>query len=621
MVKCDNSENFIVTGLLKDLPNNSEFNFEFLESSAFMESKGYIDADWTDVSIRTLVLLKSNSKLADINSKIKNIVAKYSGDRAKGETFLYPVSQLRLYSRFVNGKPIGGRIETVRLFSIIAIFILFIACINFMNLSTARSEKRAKEVGIRKVAGALKKSLIAQFLIESMIISAIAGILALIVVQFCLPAFNQLTQKQLFIDYTNIYFWLASIGFVLFTGLLAGSYPAFFLSNFRPVAVLKGSFKKVNALVTPRKVLVVSQFTFAIILVISTIIILQQIKFAQERNSGYDKNNLAYIFMEGDIPKNYQLIKNELMNSGTAIAVSQTMAPLTQSWSSGMSLNWQGKDPNSRPSFDRSTTDGGLIKMAGLELVAGRDIDISAYPTDSTACIINESAARVMKFKNPIGQLVFDDPINWHIVGVIKDFILQSPYDQTRPIIFKGPKYGRNVVNIKYNSKYTTTQNLAASEKILKKYNPAYPFEYYLVDEEYAKKFSDQQQTGTLAALFAGLTIFISCLGLFGLATYMAESRIKEVGVRKILGASITNIAALLSKDFVKLVIISIFIASPIAWYFMKQWLMGFDYRIHISWYVFALAGSAAIIIALVTVSIQAIKAAIANPVKSLRTE
>ncbi|HEY4936721.1 MAG TPA: ABC transporter permease [Puia sp.] len=621
MVKFDNSENFIVTGLLKDLPNNSEFNFEFLESSAFMESKGYIDADWTDVSIRTLVLLKSNSKLADINSKIKNIVAKYSGDRAKGETFLYPVSQLRLYSRFVNGKPIGGRIETVRLFSIIAIFILFIACINFMNLSTARSEKRAKEVGIRKVAGALKKSLIAQFLIESMIISAIAGILALIVVQFCLPAFNQLTQKQLFIDYTNIYFWLASIGFVLFTGLLAGSYPAFFLSNFRPVAVLKGSFKKVNALVTPRKVLVVSQFTFAIILVISTIIILQQIKFAQERNSGYDKNNLAYIFMEGDIPKNYQLIKNELMNSGTAIAVSQTMAPLTQSWSSGMSLNWQGKDPNSRPSFDRSTTDGGLIKMAGLELVAGRDIDISAYPTDSTACIINESAARVMKFKNPIGQLVFDDPINWHIVGVIKDFILQSPYDQTRPIIFKGPKYGRNVVNIKYNSKYTTTQNLAASEKILKKYNPAYPFEYYLVDEEYAKKFSDQQQTGTLAALFAGLTIFISCLGLFGLATYMAESRIKEVGVRKILGASITNIAALLSKDFVKLVIISIFIASPIAWYFMKQWLMGFDYRIHISWYVFALAGSAAIIIALVTVSIQAIKAAIANPVKSLRTE
>jgi ABC-type antimicrobial peptide transport system permease subunit len=621
VVKFDNSENFIITGLLKDLPNNTDFDFEFLESATFMESKGYMDADWTDVSIRTFVLLKPNTRLADINSKIKNIVIKYSGGRSKDESFLYPVSQLRLYSKFVDGKPTGGRIETVRLFTLIAVFILLIACINFMNLSTARSEKRAKEVGIRKVAGALKKSLIAQFLIESIIISAIAGFIALIIVQFSLPAFNQLTQKQLFIDYTNFNFWLICIGFVLFTGMLSGSYPAFFLSNFKPVAVLKGTFKKVNALVTPRKILVVSQFTFAIILVISTIIIVQQIKYAQERNSGYDKNNLAYVFIEGDIPKNYQLIKYELINSGTAIAVSQTMAPLTQSWSSGMSLNWQGKDPNTRPTFDRSTTDGGIIKTAGLELVQGRDIDINKYPTDSTACIINESAAKIMNFKNPIGQLVFDDPINWHIVGVIKDFILQSPYDKTRPIIFKGPKYGSNVLNIKFNSRYSTAQNLATAEKIFKKYNPAYPFEYHFIDEEYAKKFSDQQQTGILAGLFAGLTIFISCLGLFGLATYMAESRIKEVGVRKILGASVSNITALLSKDFVKLVVISIFIASPISWYFMKQWLMGFDYRIHISWFVFAMAGLTAIIIALITVSFQAIKAAIANPVTSLRSE
>ncbi len=621
VVRFDNSENFKVTGLLKDLPNNTQFDFEFLNSSAFLESKKYLDSDWTDVSIRTFVLLKPNTRLADVNSKIKNIVIKYSGGRSKDESFLYPVSQLRLYSKFVDGKPIGGRIETVRLFTLIAVFILFIACINFMNLSTARSEKRAKEVGIRKVAGALKKSLVAQFLIESIIISAIAGILALIIVQLSLPGFNQLTEKQLYIDYTSFYFWMISIGFVLFTGMLAGSYPAFFLSNFRPVAVLKGTFKKVNALVTPRKILVVSQFTFAIILVISTIIIVQQIKYAQERNAGYDKNNLVYVFLEGDIPKNYQLIKNELMNSGTAIAVSQTMAPLTQSWSSGMSLNWQGKDPNTRPTFDRSTTDGGIVKTAGLELLQGRDIDINKYPTDSTACIINESAAKLMNFKNPIGQLVFDDPINWHIVGVIKDFILQSPYDKTRPIIFKGPKYGSNVMNIKFNNKNTTSQNLASTEKILKKYNPAYPFEYHFIDEEYAKKFSDQQLIGTLAGLFAGLTIFISCLGLFGLATYMAESRVKEVGVRKILGASVSNIAALLSKDFVTLVIISIFIASPIAWYFMKQWLMSFDYRIQINWYVFVLAGLTAIIIALITVSFQAIKAAIANPVTSLRSE
>jgi ABC-type antimicrobial peptide transport system permease subunit len=580
-----------------------------------------MDSDWTNVSIRAFVLLRPNTLFADVNPKIKNIVKKYSGGRSKEEVFLYPVSQLRLYSRFENGIPVGGRIENVRLFSLIAVFILIIACINFMNLSTARSEKRAKEVGIRKVSGASKKSLVAQFLIESIIISTIAGFLAILIVQFCLPSFNQLTEKQLSIDYRNIYFWLSGVGFILLTGTLAGSYPAFFLAAFKPATVLKGSFKKVNALVTPRKLLVVSQFTFAIILVICTIIIVQQIKYAQGRKTGYDKNNLAYIFIEGDIIKNYELIKNDLMSSGTAISLNQTMTPLTQSWSVGSSLNWQGKDPNTRISFDRSTTDAGLVKTAGLELVAGRDIDVYMYPSDSTACLINESAARVLKFKNPIGQLVFDDPISWHIVGVIKDFILESPYDQTRPIIFKGPKYGRNILNIKFGNEHPMAENLATTEKIFKKYNPAYPFEFHFVDEEYARKFSDQQLTATLAALFAGLTIFISCLGLFGLATFMAESRIKEVGVRKILGASITNITALLSKDFVKLVIIAIIIASPVAWYFMNKWLLGFAYRIHISWYVFALAGTGAIIIALITVSFQAIRAAIANPVNSLRSE
>jgi putative ABC transport system permease protein len=621
LLKLDNKENFKVTGLLKDLPNNTQFDFEFLESSAYLESRGYIDSDWTNVSVRAFVLLSPNTLLADVNPKIRNIVRKYSGGRSKEEVFLYPVNQLRLYSKFENGKPVGGRIEIVRIFTLIAILILLIACINFMNLSTARSEKRAKEVGIRKVSGALKKSLVAQFLIESIIISGIAAFFAFLLVQLCLPSFNQLTEKQLFFDYRNIYFWLSGIGFILLTGTLAGSYPAFFLAAFKPVMVLKGSFKKVNALVTPRKVLVVSQFTFAIILILFTIIILQQIKYAQGRKTGYDKNNLAYIFIEGDIIKNYELIKNDLLRSGTAISLNQTMTPLTQSWSVGASLNWQGKDPNTRISFDRSTTDAGLVKTAGLELLSGRDIDVYKYPSDSTACLINESAVRLMKLKNPLGQLVFDDPINWHIVGVIKDFILESPYDQTRPIIFKGPKYGRNILNIKFSNEHPMNENLATTEKIFKKYNPAYPFEYHFIDEEYARKFSDQQLTATLAALFAGLTIFISCLGLFGLATYMAENRIKEIGVRKILGASVANIATLISRDFIKLVIIAILIASPIAWYFMEKWLAGFSYRIHISWYVFALAGLAALLISLITVSFQAIKAAVANPVKSLRSE
>jgi len=621
VLKFDNSENFTVTGLLKDLPNNTQFHFEFLNSSAFLESKGYMDADWTDVSIRTFVLLKANTNLSVVNAKIKNIIPKYSGGRSKEESFLYPMDQLRLYSRFEEGKPVGGRIETVKIFSIIAFLILTIACINFMNLSTASSEKRAKEVGVRKVAGALRKSLVAQFLIESTLIASFAGVIALLIIQFSLPAFNQLTEKELFIDYHNIEFWSVAIVFILFTGVLAGSYPAFFLAGFKPVTVLKGHFKKVNALVTPRKLLVVIQFCFAIVLIICTLIIVQQIKFAQGRSSGYDKNNLAYVFMEGDIQKNYPLIKNELLASGTALSVSQTMAPLTQSWSSGFSLSWPGKDPNTKVSFDRSTTDGGLVKTAGLTLVDGRDIDIINYPSDSTACLINESAARLMKFKNPLGQMIFDDPVTWHVVGVIKDFILQSPYDQIRPIIFKGPRYGSNVLNIRFNNHYSIDKNLAATEKIFKKYNPAYPFEYHFVDEEYAKKFDDQQQTATLAGLFAGLTIFISCLGLFGLAAYMAENRMKEIGVRKILGASIPQIATLISRDFLGLVMISILIASPTAWYVMHQWLHGFDYRIEIHWYVFALAGLAAILISLITVSFQAIKAAIANPVTSLRSE
>ena len=621
VLKFDNQENFMVTGVMKDLPNNTQFDFEFLNSSAFLESKGWMDADWTDVSIRTFVLLKPNATATEVTEKIKDIVKKYSRGLSKSTVFLYPVNQLRLYSKFENGKPIGGRIEIVRIFSLVALFILIIACINFMNLSTARSEKRAKEVGIRKVAGALRRSLIIQFLIESILISVISGCLAYLIIVLCLPAFNQLTKKQLFIDNSNIYYWLNGIGFVLFTGVLAGSYPAFFLSGFKPASVLKGAFKKVHALVTPRKILVVSQFTFAIILIICTLIIIQQIKYAGERKTGYDRNNLAYVFLEGDIPKNYESIKNDLINSGIAISVNQTMAPLTQSWSMGSSLSWQGKDPTMRITFDRSTTDGNLAKTMGLQFVAGRDINLKSFPTDSTACVVNESAVKLMKFRNAIGQTIFDDPVTWHIVGVIKDFILTSPYEPTRPIIFKGPKYDRNVMNIKFSSDHTTSRNLASAEKIFKKYNPSYPFEYHFIDEEYAKKFEDEKLTATLAGLFSGLTIFISCLGLFGLATYMAENRMKEVGVRKILGASISGIAALLSKDFLKLVFVAILIASPLAWYFMNSWLSGFNYRIQISWTVFAMAGAASILIALITVSFQAVRAAVANPVTSLRSE
>jgi putative ABC transport system permease protein len=621
IIRVENEENYKVSGILKDLPNNTDFNFEYLESYLHQTLKGYIDKDWTDVSIRTYVLLKPHASFHAADSKIKNVIVKYSGGNAKTKLFLYPLSRLRLYSNFENGKAVGGRIERVRIFGIIAAFILLVACINFMNLSTARSEKRAREVGIRKVVGALKQSLIGQFLAESVFMASLAGAVALIIVQLCLPAFNQLVEKQLFIDYSNIYFWITGIGFIFFTGILAGSYPAFFLSSFKPVLVLKGAFKKINTMVTPRRVLVILQFTFAIALIVCTVIVEQQIKFAQGRETGYDKKNLGYVYIQGDILKNYQLIRNELVSSGVATSVSKTQAPLTQNWSSGISMKWQGQDPNTKIQINRYTEDRDLVKTAGMQLVQGRDIDIRSYPTDSTACLLSESAVKAMGFKNPIGQIIFDYPINWHVVGVIKDFILESPYETIKPFMVKGPKYGGNVIHIRLNGENPTAENLAKAENSFKKYNAAYPFEFHFTDREYALKFSDEELTGKLAFLFAGLTIFISCLGLFGLAASVAENRIKEIGVRKILGASATGIAALLSKDFVLLVIISILIASPIAWVLMNRWLTGYPYRINISVWIFFAAGFIAIGIAIITVSFQAIRAAVANPVNSLRAE
>lgn len=622
VIKIDNKENFTVTGIVKDLPTNTRFNFEYLLPWSYKRFQGDDDEYWGNNSTRTYVLLKPNASEAAANAKMKVLKPKYDKDETKWEMFIYPMHKWRLYSSFTNGKEDGGgRIEFVRLFGIIAAFILLIACINFMNLSTARSEKRAKEVGIRKVVGAKKGGLITQFIGESILISFLAAILAVVLVQISLPAFNSLTDKQLAIEYNNIYFWLAALGFILFTGVLAGSYPAFFLSSFQPVKVLKGTFKKANALVTPRKVLVVLQFTFAIILIICTIIVKQQIDYAQNRETGYNRNNLVYHLFTGDIEKNYVLIKNELLNSGVASSVTKTSAPITQSWSDGWGQEWEGKDPNDKTDFFRYNEDEGLGVTAGLTFIQGRDFDLKKFPTDSTGMIINESALKVMKFKDPIGKIVKDNGTDWHIVGVIKDFILTNPYEPTKPMLIAGAKAWFQTMLIKLNSNTSTADNLKKAEAIFKKYNTEYPFEYKFVDEEYAQKFEDEQRQGTLAALFAGLTIFISCLGLFGLATYMAENRIKEIGVRKVLGASVAGIATLLSRDFLKLVIVSFIIAAPISWWAMNAWLQDYNYRVSIEWWVFALAAIVSVIIAIVTVSYQAIKAAVANPVRSLRTE
>jgi putative ABC transport system permease protein len=622
-IKIDNKYNFTVTGIMKDLPNDTQFDFEYLLPWSIMRTRNDDDSSWSNNSTRNYVLLKPNVDIVSLNAKIKDIIIRHGNAHWTTQSFLYPVSKLRLHGVFENGIASGGKIQTVRVFSLIAGFILLIACINFMNMSTARSEKRAKEVGIRKVVGAHRKYLIGQFLGESILIAILSGILALVIVQLCLAPFNLITKKELTIDYSSIYFWLSFLGFVLFTGLIAGSYPAFFLSSFHPITVLKGTFKKANALINPRKVLVVLQFTFAIVMIVCTIIIEKQIRYAQDRESGYNKNNLVYSFLSGNINKNYELIKNDLITQGIAVSVTKTSAPLTEGWSSG-GATWRGKSPNDRTEFNFFNCDGNLVKTAGLQLVEGKDIDLKNYPSDSTAVLLNETAVKIMQFKHPIGEIIDQGAWDtvWHVVGVVKDFILQSPYDRIKPIVIQGPRANWfNLITVRLSNQNSTAMNLSEMEKVFKQYNPDYPFEYNFIGEQYSKKFEDEKTTATLTTFFAGLTIFISCLGLFGLASYMAENRIKEIGVRKVLGASVLNITTMLSNDFVKLIVISILVASPIAWWSMNKWLGLYSYHIDISVWIFIEAGLLSIFIALMTISFQAIKAAVANPIKSLRNE
>lgn len=621
IVKVNNADTFKVTGILRDLPDNTGFNFEFLMPWAYAQQLGWNDKHWGNNSIATYVLLKEGADYKAFSKKIKNLRERYDIDSPDMVTYLYPWSRYWLHSEFEDGKEVGGRIITIRMFGFIAAIILLIACINFMNLSTARSEKRAKEVGIRKVVGARKGALIGQFLGESILISVLAAVLALVMVLLALPSFGELVQRPLVLDMTNQWFWLSASAIVLFTGVLAGSYPALYLSAFKPSAVLKGTFKKISAPITPRKVMVVLQFSAAVILITASIIVTQQLQKVQNRQSGYSKANLIYSIIEGDVGKNYTLIKNELLASGTAESVTKTSSPITQGWSNSWGFEWKGKDEDNKTTIQRFNADDAIAKTTGMEIIAGRDFDLSKYPTDSTAAIINESAVKLMNFEEPLGQIIKDNGVDWHVVGVVKDFILDSPFQKVDPMVIGGAMFGHNVIHIKFNETASTTESLATTEAVFRKFNPEYPFNYEFVDQVYAKKFDNEQRTGKLVSMFTLLTIFISCLGLFGLASYLAENRIKEIGVRKVLGASVQSIATLLSIDFLKLVLISIVLAVPVSWYFMSKWLEDFTYRITISWWTFALAGLLALLVALVTVSYQAVKAAIVNPIKSLRSE
>ena len=631
IIKVDSVHNCVVTGVLKDLPNNTLFRFDYLLPWAYMQKLDWDDDEWQNNSVKTFALLKEGASQEAFDNKVKNITidhTKSAGNPATTEVFTQPLNRFYLYGKSDNGKLVAGQIDLVRLFGIIAGFILLIACINFMNLSTARSEKRAKEVGIRKVAGAGRGMLAFQFICESIILSLLAFMIALLLVQLTLKPFNELVGKELYIDYKDPVFWLASVGFVLLTGIVAGSYPAFYLSSFTPVEVLKGTFKKVNALVAPRKVLVVIQFSFAIILIIATCIVVRQIQYGLNRDTGYERKDLIYAFTQGDIDKHYQAIKAELISSGAVLSLTQSLNPITQKWGDSWGFEWEGSsEADQKIDFLRLGSDADFARTMGVKILEGRDIDVYKYATDSNAVLLNESAIKAMRLKDPIGtkiKWVGDTSGNFvQVVGVVKDFVIESPFEQSiSPVMVFGPGHGfSQVIHMKLNKDRETAANIATIEKIFKKFNPDYPFDYAFTDESYANKFKSTEKMGALASLFAGLTIFISCLGLFGLAAYMAESRVKEIGVRKVLGASVFTITSLLSKDFLKLVLISFVVATPIAWYFMNAWLSEFSYRIGIEWWVFALAGFASAAIALLTVSYQAISAARSNPVKSLRSE
>ncbi len=610
---------FTVTGILSDLPGNTGFGFEIL-----IPYKRYgTDDSWFNTPTQSVYVELSTGVDGKVAStSIRDIVSTHTGGRLTSETFLQHVSGWHLYSRFEKDQAVGGRIETLRMFTLIALLILFIACINFMNLSTAQSTRYAKEVGVRKVIGARRHTLITRFLGDSIFITAIAGALAVILVLVCLPFFNALMGEKLNLGIGGGWFWFALAAFIILTGILAGSYPSLYLSSFLPVKVLKGAFRGDHGLVAPRKVLIVVQFTFAVVLIMSTTVIYRQIHHAKTRDIGYDKSRLVSVMINDQSRPNRELIRRDLLNSGIAESVSINFASMTGSESTFTYISWRGKDPESKFIIERNYAENDWAKTTGIQIIQGRDIDIRNYSTDSTAMLLNEAAVKVMGFEDPIGEIIREWGREYHVVGVIKDFILESPYEPVHPMIIGGPSSGWfNNINIKLTTHGSISENLSQVEKIFKKYNPAEPFIYHLADEEYARRFDQEQRIGSLISWFAALAVFISCLGLFGLSAYMAENRHKEIGIRKVLGASIANITSLLSREFLILVSISLLIAIPIAWWAMSQWLSGYAYRTDMPWWLFVAVAALTIGIALITVSFQAIKAATANPVKAIKSE
>ncbi|WEA02241.1 ABC transporter permease [Mucilaginibacter sp. SJ] len=627
VIRYDNSQNLKVTGIIKDIPKNATLQFGFLTPFSFKEAtEGWMKGartTWTNNSFNMYLELQPGVTMDQIAPKIKNIVYDRNEQMrpAKPEVIIHPLKKWHLYNDFKNGKAVGGFIDYVRMFSVIGILVLLIACINFMNLSTARSEKRAREVGVRKAIGSQRSDLIAQFLAESVMITFISFLLSIVMVQLAIPSFNAIVGSAISIPYTNVLFWAMMIAYVLLTGLLAGSRPAFYLSSFNPVQVLKGTIKVGRSASLPRKVLVVMQFSCSVALIISTLIVYQQIQYAKNRPNGYSSTRLMMTDMSGDLEKNYSALKNDLLASGLVESVASASSPVTNIYSHSGVDNWPGKNAGETGiNVGAISISPNYFKTMGMTMKEGRDFS-PEWASDTTNVIINEAAVKRMGLKDPINKVInYSFMGRVHIIGVVKDALMESPFTPVQPAVFN---HGRGGNNIMYRLAPNVNMQDAIKKigKIFDTYNPAYPYIYQFVDEEYNRKFSLEALVGKLAGVFAGLAIFISCLGLFGLAAYVAEQRTKEIGIRKVLGASIAQVWLLLSKEFILLVMLSCIIATPVAFYFLKDWLQKYDYRITIGPGVFVLSAVAAIIITLVTISFQAIKAALTNPVKSLRSE
>ncbi|GGA97132.1 ABC transporter permease [Puia dinghuensis] len=632
-IKVDNRSSLKVTGIYEDFPHNCEFG----DTYALMAWDGYVadwdwvknsQTNWDNNSWQLYAQLQDHADLKAVSAKVKRGLEGHDR-KDKPEVVLHPMSKWRLYSEFKNGVNIGGAIQFVNMFAVVGIFVLLLACINFMNLSTARSEKRAKEVGIRKAIGSLHRQLVGQFLGESMLITFVSFCLALLIVQLALPFFNELADKQMNIFWDKPLFWLSAIGFIVITGFIAGSYPAFYLSSFNSVSVLKGTFKAGRFASIPRKVLVVLQFTVSVSLIIATLVVFRQIEYAKDRPIGYDREGLLTIGINTpDLYAHYGTLRNDLLSSGAIEDITESGSPTTAVYSGQSGFDWPGKDPNLNPTFAVIPVTHDFGKTVGWQFKEGRDFSRD-FATDSAGMVLNETAVKYMGLKEPVvGQTVkylysSRTDKNFRILGVIKDMVMESPFEPVKQTVFlmDTSSVGMNIITLRINRNIGAARALPAIAAIFKRYNPGTPFDYTFNDKDYEKKFDFEQRIGSLASVFTAFAIFISCLGLFGLAAFMAEQRTKEIGVRKVLGASVLHLWGLLSKEFLLLVSLSFVVAIPLSWYLMNGWLKQYDYRTTISAWIFLVTAAMALLITLITVSFQSIRASMANPARSLRSE